>query len=49
MALILNIQSPHEDNHPVIPVKCTKSAHRGTGMIHNSCRIDIGAFVQSPP
>ena len=26
-------KSPHEDNRPVTPVKCAKSAHRGTGTI----------------
>ena len=30
------------------PVKCTKSAHRGTATItRDSCRSDIGAFVRS--
>ena len=38
IALIWNIQSRHEDNRPVTPVKCTISAHRGTGTIYDSCR-----------
>ena len=43
IVLIWNIQSPHEDNRPVTPVKCTKSAHRdhGTGTIYDSCRFDL--------
>ena len=44
IALIWNIQSPHEDNRTVTPVKCTISAHRGTGTIYDSCRFDIGRF-----
>ena len=40
--LIWNIQSP------VTPVKCTKSAHRGTGTIYDSCRFDIGRFRAEP-
>ena len=40
----LKIQSPHEDNRPVTPVKCTKSRNRGTGTIYDSCRFDIGCF-----
>ena len=43
IVLICNIQSPHEDNRPVPPVKCTKSAHRGTATnTRDSCRSDIG-------
>ena len=43
IVLIWNIQSPHEDNRPVPPVKCTKSAHRGTATnTRDSCRSDIG-------
>ena len=43
IVLIWNIQSPHEDNRPVTPVKCSKSAHRdrGTGTIYDSCRFDL--------
>ena len=46
----LNIQSPHEDNRTVTPVKCTKLAHRdgGTGTIYDSCRFDIGRFRLEP-
>ena len=37
-----------EDNRPVTPVKCTKSAHRGTGTIYDSYDVLIsGAFVWS--
>ena len=48
IALIWNIQSPHEDNRPVTPVKCTISAHGGTGTIYDSCRFDIGRFRVEP-
>ena len=48
IVLIWNIQSPHEDNRPVTPVKCTKSAHRGTGTIYDSCRFDTGRFRVEP-
>ena len=48
MVLIWNIQSPHEDNSPVTPVKCTKSAHRGTGTIYDSRCFDIGRFRVEP-
>ena len=48
IVLIWNIQSPHEDNRPVTPVKCTKSAHRRTGTIYDSCRFDIGHFHVEP-
>ena len=43
-----NLKSPHEDNRPVSPVKCTKSAHRRTGTMYNSCRFDIGRFRMEP-
>ena len=33
---------------PVTPVKCTNSAHRGTGTINDSCRFDIGRFRVEP-
>ena len=36
------------DCGPVTPVKCTKSAHRGTGTIYDSCRFDIGHFRAEP-
>ena len=29
-------------NRPVTPLKCTKSAHRRTGTIYDSCGFDIG-------
>ena len=49
IVLIWNIQSPHEDNRPVPPVKCTKSAHRGTATnTRDSCRSDIGRFRAEP-
>ena len=49
IVLIWNIQSPHEDNRPVPPVKCTKSAHRGMATItRDSCRSDIGRFRAEP-
>ena len=31
------------------PVKCTKSAHRGTRMIYDSCHFDIGHFHAKLP
>ena len=45
--LIWNIQSPHEDNRPVTPVKCTKSAHRGTQRSTTVVVLISGAFVRS--
>ena len=36
------------DRCPVTPVTCTKSAHRGTGTIYDSCRFDIGRFRAEP-
>ena len=49
IVLIWKIQSPHEDNRPVPPVKCTKSAHRGTATnTRDSCRSDIGRFRAEP-
>ena len=47
IVLIWNIQSL-QGNRPVTPLKCTKSAHRGTGMIYDSCRFDIGRFRVEP-
>ena len=35
-------------HRPVTPVKCTKSAHRGTGTIYGSCRFDIKRFRVEP-
>ena len=48
MVLTWNIQSPHEGNCPVTPMKCTKSAHRGTGKIYDTYRFDIGRFRADP-
>ena len=47
IVLIWNIQSPHEDNRPVTPVKCTKSAHRGTQRSTTVVVLISGAFVRS--
>ena len=47
IVLIWNIQSL-QGNRPVTPLKCTKSAYRGTGMIYDSCRFDIGRFRVEP-
>ena len=46
--LLLCLDGPHEDNRLVTPVKCTKSAHRGTGTIYDSCRFDFGRFGVEP-